>query len=155
MSDSIKVNGREVQVSGSKEPNLLEFLRNELGLNGPKFGCGLGQCGACTVLVDGHPVRSCLLSVESTLDRAVTTLEGLGTPETPSRVQQAFIDQQAMQCGYCVNGMIMTATALLAKTPTPSRREITTALDGNLCRCGSHNRIIRAVLRASGQDETQ
>jgi nicotinate dehydrogenase subunit A len=125
-------------------------LRNELELNGPKFGCGLGQCGACTVHVDGAPRRSCVTAVSAVADKNVVTHEGLGTPERPSALQQAFIDEQAAQCGYCINGMIMRASALLATTPRPTREQITTALSSNLCRCGTHMRIVRAIERVAG-----
>jgi len=120
-----------------------------LKLNGPKYGCGLSQCGACTVLVDGQAVRSCVTPVGSVTGQDITTLEGLGTLEKPSKLQQAFIDEQAAQCGYCMNGMIMSAQALLNKSPKPSEAQVRSALDGNLCRCGVHNRVVRAVMRAS------
>ena len=129
---------------------LLYILRNGLGLEGPKFGCGLSQCGACTVLLDGKAVRSCVTPVRQAENRRVTTLEGLGTADRPDPVQAAFIAEQAAQCGYCTNGMIMTAKALLAENPHPSREQVKTALAGNLCRCGTHTRILRAVLRAAG-----
>ena len=145
----IRVNGAEHEVSAAPDTPLLYVLRNELELNGPKFGCGLGQCGACTVHVDGAPRRSCTTAVSAVADRNVTTLEGLGTPDRPSALQQAFIDEQAAQCGYCINGMIMRASALLATTPRPSREQITTALSSNLCRCGTHMRIVRAIERAA------
>src|SRR5690349_17294757 len=147
---TFRVNGRAVTVeSWDPAQPLLYVLRGELALHGPKFGCGLGQCGACTVLVDNAPTRSCSLPVSRAAARDITTLEGLGTPEHPDRVQAAFIAEQAAQCGYCANGMIMTAKALLARTPKPSIDQIKQALDGNLCRCGTHTRIIRAVQRAS------
>jgi nicotinate dehydrogenase subunit A len=145
----IRVNGAEHDVSAAPETPLLYVLRNELELNGPKFGCGLGQCGACTVQVDGAARRSCMTAVSTVANRNVTTLEGLGTPDRPSALQQAFIDEQAAQCGYCINGMIMRASALLATTPRPSREQITTALSSNLCRCGTHMRIVRAIERAA------
>lgn len=138
---------RDVEVEDD-EP-LLYALRNQLGLNGPRFGCGLAQCGSCAVLVDGVSMRSCVLPATAAANKSVVTLEGLGDAVNPSRVQQAFIDEQAMQCGYCSNGMIMAATALLAKNPKPTRADIVKALDATLCRCGSHNRIIRAVQRAA------
>jgi nicotinate dehydrogenase subunit A len=128
---------------------LLYALRNELGLHGPKFGCGLGQCGACTVLLDGDPVRSCSVTIEDATAHHVITLEGLGTAAQPHKVQAAFIEEQAAQCGYCANGMIVTAAALLAKTPHPSEQQIRDELAGNLCRCGTHARILRAVQRAA------
>lgn len=145
----LKVNGRSQEVAAAGDAPLLYALRNDLQLNGPKYGCGLSQCGACTVLVDGQPVRSCVTSVNSVVGQDITTLEGLGTIERPSRLQQAFIDEQAAQCGYCMNGMIMRAEALLHAKPKPTESEVRLALDGNLCRCGVHNRIVRAVMRAS------
>jgi nicotinate dehydrogenase subunit A len=145
----IRVNGAEHDVSAAPDTPLLYVLRNELELNGPKFGCGVGQCGACTVHVDGAPRRSCVTAVSTVADKSVTTLEGLGTPERPSPLQQAFIDEQAAQCGYCINGMIMRASALLATNPRPTRDQITTALSSNLCRCGTHMRIVRAIERVA------
>ena len=129
---------------------LLYVLRNELGLRGPRFGCGLSQCGACTVHVDGRAVRSCGVPVSSVGAAPVVTLEGLGTPARPHPLQQAFIDAQAVQCGFCINGMIMAAAALLAAKPRPDDREVRDALAGNLCRCGTHLRILRAIRQASG-----
>ena len=147
---SLRVNGRPVLIeSWDAAQPLLYVLRNDLGLHGAKFGCGLGQCGACTVLLDGKATRSCLTPVRQAANRAVTTLEGLGTPEKPDVVQAAFIAEQAAQCGYCTNGMIMAAKALLGQTPRPTVDEIKTGLAGNLCRCGTHTRIVNAVLRAS------
>ena len=145
-----RVNGRMVSVD-SWDPGqpLLYILRNTLGLHAVKFGCGLAQCGACTVLLDGRPVRSCVTSVEQVIGHAVTTLEGLGTPEKPDRVQAAFIAEQAAQCGYCTNGMIMATTALLDQTPHPTPEQAKQALSGNLCRCGTHTRILAAVIRAA------
>jgi nicotinate dehydrogenase subunit A len=128
---------------------LLYALRNDLGLHGPRFGCGLGQCGACTVHIDGNAVRSCITPLSSVGNRGVVTLEGLGTPEKPHPMQQAFIDEQAVQCGYCINGMIMEAAAFLTKTRNPSEEQIREALASNLCRCGTHLRILRAVKRAA------
>ena len=145
----LKVNGATHDVRTPEDAPLLFVLRNDLKLNGPKFGCGLSQCGACTVLVDGQPVRSCVTPANSVAGKEITTLEGLGTMDKPSKLQQAFIDEQAMQCGYCINGMIMRSKALLDQTPKPTEGEVRQALDGNLCRCGSQNRIVRAVLRAS------
>jgi nicotinate dehydrogenase subunit A len=147
---TLRVNGREEKVE-SWDPNqpLLYVLRDNLGLHGPKFGCGLGQCGACTVVMDGQAVRSCLMPVSKAAGRSITTLEGLGTPEKPNRLQSAFIAEQAAQCGYCTNGMIMTAQALLDRTPKPTVEQVKQGLAGCLCRCGTHTRIIRAVLRAS------
>jgi nicotinate dehydrogenase subunit A len=128
---------------------LLYALRNDVGLHGPKFGCGLGQCGACTVLIDGQAVRSCQVTIRAAQNRNITTLEGLGSPENLHPVQAAFVAEQAAQCGYCTNGMIMSAAALLAKTPKPTEAQVRTALAGNLCRCGSHIRVLRAVMRAA------
>ena len=146
---TITVNGKEHEVGAAPDTPLLYVLRNELELNGPKFGCGLAQCGACTVHIDGKPARSCSVPVSSVKGK-VTTVEGLGTPEKPHPLQAAFVAEQAAQCGYCINGMIMTASAFLAQNPRPSEREIRAAMDGNLCRCGTHMRILRAVRRAAG-----
>ncbi len=144
------VNGRlqTVQVDDPHMP-LLYALRNDLGLRGPRFGCGLGQCGACTVHVGGQPVRSCSVPVDQVQGQSITTLEGLGTPEHLHPLQQAFIDEQAAQCGYCTNGMILQAKALLDRNRHPGEQEIRDALALNLCRCGTHVRIIRAVQRAA------
>jgi nicotinate dehydrogenase subunit A len=145
-----RVNGRAVSVdSWDASQPLLYILRNTLGLRAAKFGCGLAQCGACTVLLDGKPVRSCVTPIQQVTGRAVTTLEGLGTPEKPDRVQSAFIAEQAAQCGYCTNGMIMATTALLQQTPHPTPEQAKQALSGNLCRCGTHTRILAAVMRAA------
>jgi nicotinate dehydrogenase subunit A len=147
---SFRLNGRPVSVdSWDPAQPLLYALRGPLEQHGPKFGCGLGQCGACTVHVDGKATRSCTLAVSAAAGHAVTTLEGLGTPEKPDPVQAAFIAEQAAQCGYCTNGMIMAARALLSETPRPSLQQIKLALAGNLCRCGTHTRIVRAIQRAS------
>jgi nicotinate dehydrogenase subunit A len=147
---SFHVNRRTVTVE-SWDPGqpLLYVLRNSLGLNAAKFGCGLGQCGACSVLIDGKVARSCLTTVRQASGRAITTLEDLGTPEKPDPIQAAFIAEQAAQCGYCTNGMIMTAKSLIDATPHPTLENIKQALDGNLCRCGTHTRILNAVLRAT------
>jgi nicotinate dehydrogenase subunit A len=147
---ALHVNGQTTQISVD-DPNmpLLYALRNDLGLHGPRFGCGLGQCGACTVHIDGNAVRSCITPLSSVGNRDVVTLEGLGTPEKPHPMQQAFIDEQAVQCGYCINGMIMEAAAFLAKTRNPSEQQIREVLASNLCRCGTHLRILRAVKRAA------
>lgn len=146
---TLKVNGKPQAVNVDADTPLLYVLRDDLALNGPKFGCGLGQCGACTVHVDGVATRSCLLPVSTLAGKAITTLEGLGSTGKPAKLQQAFIDEQAVQCGYCVNGMIMTSAALLATNPKPSDAEIKGALAGNLCRCGTHQRICAAVKRAA------
>ena len=146
----LRVNGRPVTVeSWDPAQPLLYVLRNSLGLHGPKFGCGLGQCGSCTVLIDGKTARSCMVPVRQAAGRTITTLEGLGTPERPDPVQAAFIAEQAAQCGYCTNGMIMASRALLNGTPNPSPDQVKQRLAGNLCRCGTHTRILSAVLRAS------
>ena len=147
---TLRVNGRS-QTIDADDPNmpLLYALRDNLELHGPKFGCGLGQCGACTVIVDGNAVRSCQTSVTQAQGKEITTLEGLGSPEQMHKVQAAFVAEQAAQCGYCTNGMIMSATALLAKTPKPNEAQVRQALAGNLCRCGTHVRILRAVMRAA------
>ena len=147
---NFQLNGRSVSVD-SWDPGqpLLYLLRNSLGLHGPKFGCGLAQCGACTVLIDGKAQRSCVTPVRQTAGRAVTTLEGLGTPDKPDAVQAAFIAQQAAQCGYCTNGMIMSAKSLLNQTPKPTLDQVKQALAGNLCRCGTHTRIVQAVMLAA------
>jgi nicotinate dehydrogenase subunit A len=147
---SLNVNGKSHQVDVEPDTPLLYVLRDNLGLHGPKFGCGLAQCGSCTVLIDGKAVRSCVHPVSKVGPGKVVTLEGLGTPQKPSPVQQAFIDEQAAQCGYCINGMVMQATALLAgRKNSPSDPEIRQALQNNLCRCGTHQRIIAAVKRAA------
>lgn len=151
---AIRVNGQEHQVDAEPDSPLLYILRYQLDLNGPKFGCGLTQCGACTVLVDGQPTRSCRTPVADVADREVLTLEGLGTVEDPGPLQKAFIEEQAAQCGYCINGMVMTARALLDENPTPTDDEIRTALAANLCRCGTHTRIVRAVQRAAREEVT-
>ena len=143
------MNGTAHTVRSSPETPLLYVLRDELQLQGPRFGCGLGQCGACTVHLGDVAVRSCSIPVSAVGDQPVTTLEGLGSPDHPHPVQQAFIDEQAMQCGYCINGWIMTAAAFLDKTPHPGDAEIRTALSGLICRCGAHTRILRAVRRAA------
>ena len=146
---SLNVNGKKQSVTVDADTPLLYVLRDDLALNGPKYGCGLGQCGACTVHVGGVATRSCLLPVSSVGGKAITTLEGLASGGKPSKLQQAFIDEQAVQCGYCVNGMIMTSAALLKRTPNPSDADIKDALAGNLCRCGTHQRICAAVKRAA------
>ena len=146
----VEVNGRTLTVDTEPDTPLLYVLRNDAALNGPKFGCGLGQCGACTVLLDGAAARSCMTPVSSVERAKVTTLEGLGTREALHKLQQAFLAEQAAQCGYCTNGMIMTAKALLDKNPNPRPDEIKQALAKNLCRCGSHLRVVRAVQRAAG-----
>jgi aerobic-type carbon monoxide dehydrogenase small subunit (CoxS/CutS family) len=145
----LNINGRMQSVDAAPDTPLLYVLRDHLAMNGAKFGCGLGQCGACTVMVDGDAVFSCLTPISVLAGRRIKTVEGLGTIENPGPLQRAFIDEQAAQCGYCINGMIMSAKALLDRNPRPSEDEVRQALAANLCRCGTHNRIIRAVLRAS------
>ena len=146
---TLKVNGASHTVDVEPSTPLLYILRNDLDLRGPRFGCGLGQCGACTVLMGGQAVRSCLTPVSKAAGQPITTLEGLGTPDKPNRIQAAFIAEQAAQCGYCTNGMIMTARALLAKTPHPTLEQVKQGLAANLCRCGTHTRILAAVMRAA------
>jgi nicotinate dehydrogenase subunit A len=151
MAVTLKVNGASRSVPAEPDTPLLYVLRNDLGLNGAKFGCGLAQCGACTVLVDGKAVRSCVTDIGSLAGAEITTLEGLGSIEKPHPLQRAFIDEQAAQCGYCINGMIMSAKALLDRNPKPSENDVRQALAANLCRCGTHNRIVRAVMRAANE----
>lgn len=146
---TLTVNGKTQRLDVEPDTPLLYVLRDDVGLNGPKFGCGLAQCGACTVLLEGAAVRSCSIAVSRAAGKKVVTLEGLGSSARPNPVQQAFIDEQAAQCGYCTNGMIMTAKALLDRTPDPSDRQIRQALADNLCRCGTHQRIVAAVKRAA------
>ncbi len=146
---SLKVNGEVHGVPAEPDTPLLYVLRNDLGLNAAKFGCGLGQCGACTVLVDGAPVRSCVTPIGALGQAEVTTLEGLGTAERPHPLQTAFIEEQAVQCGYCIPGMIMLAKALLDRNAQAGEAEVRLALASNLCRCGTHNRIVRAILKAA------
>jgi nicotinate dehydrogenase subunit A len=149
MAIRLKVNGTTRTVAAEPDTPLLYALRNDFELNGAKFGCGLAQCGACTVLVNGTATRSCVTPI-GTLERSeITTIEGLGTIEKPHPLQRAFMDEQAAQCGYCINGMIMTAKELLDRTPKPTEADVRAALDFNLCRCGTHGRIIRAVLKAA------
>ena len=144
----LRVNGAACEVAVAPQTALLHVLRNDLELNGPKYGCGLGECGACTVLIDGVAARSCVIPVGAAVGRQVTTLEGLGTLESPGATQQAFIDCQAAQCGYCLNGMIMTVEALLRRHPQATEQELRSELQHNLCRCGTHVEILQAALRA-------
>ena len=146
---ALNVNGQVASLRLTSSATLLHVLRNDLGLNSPKYGCGLGQCGACTVLVDGRPARACVIPAVEMQDRDITTSEGLGQAHAPHPVQQAFIDAQAAQCGYCLNGMVMMTVALLKHNPQPSEAQIRQALSGNLCRCGTHLEIIAAVKRAA------
>ena len=143
------VNGRAESLAVPRDAPLLNILRNDLGLNGPKYGCGLGECGACTVLVDGIEARSCVIPVGGVAGRHITTLEGLGTLDAPHPVQQAFIECQAAQCGYCLNGMIVSTVALLKRWPRPTESQARAALAHNLCRCGAHLEILQAVQRAA------
>jgi nicotinate dehydrogenase subunit A len=144
----LQVNGKKRQLDADPDIPLLYALRDQLGLQGPKFGCGLGQCGACTVMVDGQAVRSCVTPAQAVQSKAITTLEGLGSSTQPNRLQQAFIDTQAVQCGYCINGMLMSAQALINKTPKPSEKQVNDALAGHLCRCGTHQRIVQAIMKS-------
>ena len=148
----LHVNGRATTVTiDDPDMPLLYALRDNLGLHGPRFGCGLGQCGTCTVHINGEATRSCVTPLSSlSPDQKIVTLEGLGSPENPHRVQKAFMDEQAVQCGYCINGMIMRAAALLARTSKPTEEQIRDELANNICRCGTHARILRAVKRAAG-----
>ncbi|HEY6600811.1 MAG TPA: (2Fe-2S)-binding protein, partial [Xanthobacteraceae bacterium] len=145
----LDVNGKVQTIDADPDMPLLYALRNELSLNNPHFGCGLAQCGACTVLVDGKPVRSCVTPIDTLGQSEITTVEGLGTLEHPHPLQVAFMTEQAAQCGYCIAGMIMAAKALLDRNPQPSAAEVRQGLAENLCRCGTHNRIVRAVMRAA------
>ena len=149
MAISLNVNGLRRTVAAEPDTPLLYVLRNNLALNGAKFGCGLAQCGACTVLVAGRAIRSCITEIGSIGNAEITTIEGLGTIDKPHPLQRAFIEEQAAQCGYCINGMIMAAKDLLERNPHPTEQEVREGLAGNLCRCGTHGRIIRAVLRAA------
>ena len=148
------INGIERTLDADGKTLLLDVLRNTLGLKGTRFGCGNEECGACFVLVDGHAVPSCKTPLWAVAGKAVTTIEGLGRPEAPHPLQQAFIAEQAAQCGYCTSGMLISAAALLTQAPRPSEAEVRNALDRNLCRCGSYNRVVRAVLRAAKSPET-
>jgi nicotinate dehydrogenase subunit A len=148
------VNGRPAHFDGDPQASLLSLLRGELGLSGPKFGCGEGECGACMVLVDGQPQTACNLPLWAVAGRQVTTLEGLGTPACPHPVQTAFIEERAAQCGYCVAGIITSAAALLARDPNPNRQAIVQALEPHLCRCGAQSRMVRAVQRAAASTDT-
>jgi nicotinate dehydrogenase subunit A len=148
MAINLKVNGSIRSVDAEPDTPLLYVLRNDLELNGAKFGCGLSQCGACTVLVNGTATRSCVTPIGRLGEAEVLTIEGLGTLEKPHPLQTAFIEEQAAQCGYCINGMIMSAAELLKRKPQPKEEDVRAALAANLCRCGTHNRIIRAVIRA-------
>lgn len=148
---TLAINGKQTKIDTQPENPLLYVLRDQLELAGPRFGCGLAQCGACTVLVEGEPTRSCVTPISSVDGQAVTTLEGLGTADKPSALQQAFIDEQAAQCGYCLNGVIMTAQAFLKDNPKPTDDQIREGLADVICRCGTHGRIVRAIARAARQ----
>ncbi len=148
-SFDLTVNGKASSVTADEETSLLDVLRNRLNLKGTRFGCGLEQCGTCMVLIDGKPEKSCTKPVWSVAGKSIVTIEGLGTPDKPHPLQQAFLDEQAGQCGYCLTGILVAASALLERNPSPARADIAAALDGNICRCGTHNRIIRAVQRAA------
>ena len=148
---SLNVNGQQHTVEADPDTPLLYVLRNDIGLNNPHFGCGLAQCGACTVHFDGQPIRSCITPVSAIGGGKIVTLAGLGTPEKPHPLQQAFLEEQAGQCGYCLSGILVSAKALLDINPSPSRAEIAHALNDNLCRCGAHNRILRAVEKAAAR----
>jgi nicotinate dehydrogenase subunit A len=146
-----RLNGVETSVDADPDRSLLDILRGPLRMTGPHFGCGANECGACNVMVDGHAVASCDSPLWSVADKDITTIEGLGTSEHPHPLQTAFIAEQALQCGYCIPGILMSAAALLKKNPNPSDANVRAALDRNLCRCGSHNRIVKAVLRAAAE----
>ena len=146
-----RLNGAETEVDADSDRSLLDILRGQLGMTGPHFGCGAGECGACNVIIGDRAVAACDTRLWSVAGKDVTTLEGLGGAERPHPLQRAFIAEQALQCGYCVSGILMSAAALLMRNPTPSSREVREALDGNLCRCGSHVRVVGAVMAASGQ----
>lgn len=147
----LTVNGRPVRIAAADETSLLDVLRNHLGLVGTRFGCGLEQCGCCMVLIDGAPEKSCARPIGIVAGKAVTTIEGLGTAEKPHPLQTAFLEEQAGQCGYCLSGILISAKALLDRNPSPSRAEIAQALDDNICRCGSHNRVMRAVAKVAAR----
>ncbi len=146
-----RLNGAEMDVDADPDRSLLDILRGPLGITGPHFGCGAGECGACNVIIGDRAVAACDTPLWSVADKDVTTVEGLGNAERPHPLQRAFIAEQALQCGYCVSGILMSAAALLMRNPAPSSQEVKQALDGNLCRCGSHNRMVRAVLRAADE----
>jgi len=150
-SFTLRINGSERRLTADGDAPLLDVLRNTLGLKGTRFGCGSEQCGACFVLIDGCAVPSCTTTLNSVAGKSIVTVEGLGRPESPHPLQKAFIAEQAAQCGYCTSGMLVSAAALLSHTPRPSKAQVKQALDRNLCRCGSHNRIVRAVLRAAAE----
>ena len=146
-----RLNGAETEIDADPDRSLLDILRGQLGLSGSHFGCGAGECGACNVMIGDRAVAACDTPLWSVADKDITTIEGLGSPEQPHPLQRAFIAEQALQCGYCISGILMSAAALLKQNPSPTDREVRQALDRNLCRCGSHNRIVRAVLRAANE----
>ena len=146
-----RLNGVETDIDADLDRSLLDILRGQLGMTGPHFGCGAGECGACNVIIGDRAVAACDTALWSVAGKDITTPEGLGNPEQPHPLQRAFIAEQALQCGYCVPGILMSAAALLKRNPAPTSREVKEALDGNLCRCGSHNRMVRAVLRAASE----
>ena len=150
-SVQFRLNGAEMNVDADPERSLLDILRGQLGMTGPHFGCGAGECGACNVIIGDRAVAACDTPLWSVADKDITTIEGLGSAERPHPLQRAFIAEQALQCGYCVSGILISAAALLKRNPAPSSKEVKDALDGNLCRCGSHNRMVRAVLRAADE----
>ena len=149
-----RLNGAETEVDADPDSSLLSVLRGQLGMTGPHFGCGANECGACNVIIDDHAVASCDTPLWSVANKDVTTIEGLGTTQAPHPLQRAFIAEQALQCGYCVSGILMSAAALLKRNPNPTNMDVRIALDRNLCRCGSHNRMVRAVLRAAAEMQT-
>ena len=149
-----QLNGAAMAVEADPDQTLLDVLRGRLGVTGPHFGCGAGECGACHVMVDGRAMASCDMPMWSVADKDVVTVEGLGTVDAPHALQRAFISEQAIQCGYCVSGILISAAALLKRNPSPTETEVRAALDRNLCRCGSHNRMVRAVLRAAAETAT-
>ncbi len=149
MAIEFRLNGKQISVDVDAQTPLLEVLRNDIELNGAKFGCGLAQCGACAVLLDGESIRSCVMPISAIADKSVTTLEGLGTADNPHPLQTAFIDEQALQCGYCTSGIIVTAAALLNQNAAPTDQEIRESLSGHLCRCGAQPRMIKAVAKAA------
>jgi nicotinate dehydrogenase subunit A len=149
-----RLNGVEMAIDADPDRSLLDILRGQLGMTGAHFGCGAGECGACNVIIGDRAVTACDTPLWSVVDKDITTIEGLGSPERPHPLQRAFIAEQALQCGYCVSGILMSAAALLKRNPAPTSRDVKEALDGNLCRCGSHNRMVRAVLRAANEMAT-
>jgi nicotinate dehydrogenase subunit A len=153
-STRFRLNGADTEVDADPDSSLLSVLRGQLGMTGPHFGCGANECGACNVIIDDHAVASCDTPLWSVANKDVTTIEGLGTTQAPHPLQRAFIAEQALQCGYCVSGILMSAAALLKRNPNPTNMDVRIALDRNLCRCGSHNRMVRAVLRAAAEMQT-